>query len=189
MIRAVLVGRGGLAALGTGLGLSTAVSMATVAGQSMYPTFSDEDRVLLERCTPYLGRCRRGDVVVLRSPESNAPCELLTKRIVALEGDWLYPRRGGLLQQVPTGMMWVEGDNAANSNDSNHFGPVPLPLIQSRAVAVVSPHPRLVCRDEGSSSRVICSDAASTLQELPRGAVQERLRRARSAANKERIVV
>lgn len=34
---------------------------------------------------------------------------------------------------VPRGHVWLEGDNAANSSDSRHYGPVPQGLIKSRA--------------------------------------------------------
>ncbi len=35
--------------------------------------------------------------------------------------------------QVPPGHVWLQGDNALNSTDSRHYGPVPYALIRGRA--------------------------------------------------------
>ena len=34
--------------------------------------------------------------------------------------------------QVPKGHVWLQGDNAINSTDSRHYGPVPYALLQGR---------------------------------------------------------
>ena len=34
--------------------------------------------------------------------------------------------------QVPKGHVWLQGDNAYNSTDSRHYGPVPYALIQGK---------------------------------------------------------
>ena len=44
--------------------------------------------------------------------------------------------------RVPKGHCWIEGDNHRKSIDSNEFGPVPLGLIQSKAVGVLWPRDR-----------------------------------------------
>lgn len=44
---------------------------------------------------------------------------------------------------VPRGHVWLEGDNAANSSDSRHYGPIPQGLIKSRAVCRLWPPNRL----------------------------------------------
>jgi hypothetical protein len=36
------------------------------------------------------------------------------------------------LCQVPKGHVWLQGDNAYNSTDSRHYGPVPYALIQGK---------------------------------------------------------
>ena len=61
------------------------------------------------------------------------------------------------VSQVPAGHVWVEGDNAANSNDSNHFGAVPTGLVVARVRAKLWP-PReigLVRREEPDAKRVL----------------------------------
>jgi signal peptidase I len=36
------------------------------------------------------------------------------------------------LCQVPKGHVWLQGDNAYNSTDSRHYGPIPYALIQGK---------------------------------------------------------
>ncbi|KAE8899709.1 hypothetical protein PF005_g4444 [Phytophthora fragariae] len=120
------------------------VSLASVKGRSMQPALNDgltqedvRDRVLLDKFSVQMRhRYRRGDVVVLESPE--AAGEYLIKRLVALGGDELRDRNGRI-HVVPVGKCWVEGDNSTFSDDSDVFGPVPLALIDSRVLAVVWP--------------------------------------------------
>ncbi|KAL3931417.1 MAG: hypothetical protein SGPRY_001134 [Prymnesium sp.] len=70
-------------------------TVSCVSGRSMQPTFNprwpeSSDVVVIDKLSARRRRFSRGDVVVLRSPR--APSELLTKRIVGLEGDWVYKR-------------------------------------------------------------------------------------------------
>jgi len=67
------------------------------------------DLVFLDRLSARLNLISRGDVVVLRSPDDDA---LITKRVVAMGGDTVRHREhGSRLVRVPTGRVWVEGDN------------------------------------------------------------------------------
>ena len=43
---------------------------------------------------------------------------------------------------IPSGHCWIEGDNHSDSVDSNDFGPLPLGLVRSKALAVVWPKER-----------------------------------------------
>ncbi len=79
------------------------VSIKAVSGRSMQPTFNargsdHHDFVLLDKWSARSHAYERGDVVVLRSPAE--PGELLTKRIVGIQGDWVYKRTGsyGIVQ-------------------------------------------------------------------------------------------
>jgi len=108
-------------------------------------------------------RWRAGDVVVLRSPER--PGELLVKRIVGLQGDWISvpncngfqisrqgPARevqardvqggGSRKLKLPPGHCWVEGDAKSSSDDSRAFGVVPISCIEGKATYVVWPPTR-----------------------------------------------
>ncbi|KZT53312.1 LexA/Signal peptidase [Calocera cornea HHB12733] len=121
-------------------------SLIKVRGNSMQPTFNPDpgfgkDIVLGNR---YVGRTeptqlRRGDVVTLRDP--TIPDLLITKRILALEGDVVrtLPPYPDTYVTIPPFHAWVEGDEPFRSSDSNHFGPVSLALVDSRVEAVVWP--------------------------------------------------
>lgn len=57
-----------------------------------------------------------------RSPTD--PKSIITKRVLALPGDTIKPLRKKDPVAVPEGHVWVEGDEAFHSRDSNAFGPV-----------------------------------------------------------------
>jgi signal peptidase I len=109
-----------------------------VVGASMLPTLRHYERVLALR-RPYGRPVRHGDLVVYRLParafghsvadvvETALP--LVVKRAVALGGD---PAPGG--GTVPPRYVFVVGDNP-ESNDSRHYGPVPLTCVVGRVVA------------------------------------------------------
>ena len=99
-----------------------------VAGSSMLPTFADGDWLLL-RIVRDGTAIAAGDVVLVERPDRAGL--LLLKRAVRRTADgW-----------------WVEGDNAAASDDSRLFGPVPDRLVLGRVVARYHPEPRLLRRD------------------------------------------
>jgi len=144
---------------------SNELSTAKVAGSSMSPTFQTATTILVKQ----LNAVERGDVVVLRSPEPGCEAQLLTKRVVAVGGDWLYSRNGRLVR-VPTRHVWVEGDNAANSNDSTHYGAVPHSNLAGTVVAKIWPPAQagaVADRKGECNSRVIPSHAASRLRSRP----------------------
>jgi signal peptidase I len=90
-----------------------------VAGDSMEPTLRSGEWWLARRTH----RVAVGDVVVVRQPEQG---DLLTvKRITRREGS----------------RWWVEGDNAAHSRDSRHYGLVDQEAIVGRLVVRYRPLP------------------------------------------------
>jgi len=98
-----------------------------VAGESMTPTLADGDWLWCRRLDGSRG-VRAGDVVVLERPDR--PGLLLVKRVVRREPDgW-----------------WVEGDNAAASDDSRLFGSVPDERLVARVVLRYAPRPGLMRR-------------------------------------------
>ena len=77
-----------------------------VAGESMTPSVSPEERVVVNKTAYRSAQPRAGDLVVVRDPRR--PGRLLLKRIGGpADGGWL-----------------VLGDNPDASTDSRAFGPV-----------------------------------------------------------------
>ena len=81
---------------------------------------------------------------------------LIVKRIVGLPGDVLLTR-DGRREAVPVGAVFLEGDNALNSNDSNNFGALPAESIHARARLRIWPPSKVgaVERVEPSASRLV----------------------------------
>ncbi|KAI9447842.1 peptidase S24/S26A/S26B/S26C [Lactarius indigo] len=124
-------------------------TIRAVTGDSMQPTLNPDlsrprDVALFNRWSIVMKRrYERGDVVAFRSPQEHG--KLLVKRLVALPGDKVktLPPYADVEVVVPEGHGWLEGDASFNSEDSNHFGPVPLALIDSKLTYVVWPPKRL----------------------------------------------
>jgi signal peptidase I len=123
------------------VGARRCLLVVRVVGASMLPTLRPGERVLAVRrgCGR---RLRRGDLVVFQVPAAAvagsegfppdvlaAVLPLVVKRAVALAGD---PALGS--GTVPPGYVFVVGDHS-ESNDSRHYGPVPLSRVVGRVVA------------------------------------------------------
>ncbi|KAI8084947.1 mitochondrial inner membrane protease subunit 2 [Halteromyces radiatus] len=121
-------------------------SYATVEGRSMQPTFNPDtnmlqrDIVLLNKWAATDHEFSRGEIVTLISPTE--PKRIITKRIIALQGDTVKPLRSDKLVRVPRGHCWVEGDEAFHSKDSNSFGTVPIALINAKVTRILWPPSR-----------------------------------------------
>jgi signal peptidase I len=133
-------------------------SSAVVSGESMLPTLSNGDYLLITHGASGL---QRGDVVVTKVQESSGPVELV-KRVIALPGDTVEirgdvafvngeaePQRGQVVLPqasvsrlpivIPPGTVYVMGDNRPISEDSRYLGPIPISGIKGRAVFVFAP--------------------------------------------------
>lgn len=120
-----------------------------ITGLSMAPTFNPgtetttNDVALVQKFdVKSPSSLVRGDVIMFRSP--NDPEKLLTKRVVGLQGDIIltktpYPRSQAV---IPRNHLWVEGDNAFHSIDSNNFGPISQSLVIGKVVCVIWPPSR-----------------------------------------------
>jgi signal peptidase I len=118
------------------------ISIVTVSGLSMLPTYVAGDRLLVRRAS--IDRLQVGQVVVFEQPDASggwaAPARSpgagrgwMIKRVAALPGDrwpaisWPLeqPSGGHDRGRVPADRLVVTGDNPAVSYDSRKFGYVP----------------------------------------------------------------
>ncbi|MBI5707751.1 MAG: signal peptidase I [Armatimonadetes bacterium] len=112
-----------------------------VSGHSMEPTYHAGDRLLASKAYWLIGAIKRKDIVVLRDPVDSKG--YIIKRVLALAGEVVdYENLGSdwKLSQgdytVPTGEIYVIGDNRAVSEDSRKFGSVPVSSVIGKIVYI-----------------------------------------------------
>lgn len=153
------------------VGIKTFVVQAfKIPSESMEPTLMPGDRVVVNKLSYRAHEVNRGDIVVFHRPERapagpNAP-EQLIKRVIGLPGDTITTRDEQIVINgkdlvepylpedtptfdldnpitVPSGQVWVMGDNRLHSGDSRYFGPIEIDSIIGRAFFKIWPPGRL----------------------------------------------
>jgi len=138
------------------------VGSFVIVGDSMNPTLSDGERVLVSRMAYRDGGPERGDVIVFRYPLD--PGQDFVKRVVGLPGETVEMREGRVFvngvcleetypvkadrsafppTRVPDGELFVLGDNRRVSEDSRSFGFVPLDCVRGKVLLVYWPPHRV----------------------------------------------
>lgn len=134
-----------------------------IPSESMFPTLTENDRVLVNKLSYDLHEVNRGDLVVFERPpnEPDSAVKDLIKRVVALEGETVEERDGVIhidgepldepylepgvesrnvtRMVVPEDHVFVMGDNRGSSRDSRFFGAIDTDLIVGRAFVKVWP--------------------------------------------------
>jgi signal peptidase I len=178
-------------ALGLALGIQAfLVKPFRIPSESMVPTLNVGQRVLVDRVSTRFGEPDRGDVMVFKPPTGadddvcgveppprGGACPRPTKersdtnfikRVVAIEGDRLSIRRGGVILNgkpqsepftrpdagcgicnlprtitIPKDHVFMMGDNRGESDDSRQWGPVPEDWMIGKAFVTYWPPNRV----------------------------------------------
>jgi len=140
------------------------ITTSAVSGPSMYPTLHENDVLLIRRGYPDPAR---GDIVLIgrEITDSSGPRPGLIKRVIAIPGDSVSVDTGRAFvdgqaepdaytvilssedlsfreQTLAQGSIFVLGDNRPISRDSRIFGPVQIPQVDGRAIAIIWPPDR-----------------------------------------------
>lgn len=130
-----------------------------VSGNSMVPTYKDEDYLITEKVGYRFGSPQRGDVIILKNPRDES--QDFIKRIIALPGDTIRIENNTIFVNnqaiseayLPTGtktkagsfltegstikagsnQYFVLGDNREHSSDSREWGAVTKEEIVGKA--------------------------------------------------------
>ncbi len=130
------------------------VEPATVRGDSMAPTLRPGEHLAIDKLTYRFRAPRVGELVIAHNPSGGGT---IVKRVVAVGGDSVGIEDGILVRNgrrvvedytskdgmdgyfhgpdaVPSGFVFLLGDNRATSVDSRSFGPVSIDAIEGRVV-------------------------------------------------------
>ncbi|KKU58966.1 MAG: Signal peptidase I [Parcubacteria group bacterium GW2011_GWA2_47_12] len=111
-----------------------------VSGDSMVPSFHNNDYLIVDELSYRFREPAQGDVVIFRSPVE--PSKYLIKRVIGLPGETVefsFPEKLSAVQGLTNsvilkdGEYFVEGDNRNESFDSRYWGPLPRANIKGRA--------------------------------------------------------
>jgi signal peptidase I len=110
-----------------------------VSGSSMLPTYKNGRRLLASRAYWLVGPIRDKDIVVIKG---DGPSDYIIKRVYKMGGEVVdfanVPEQWTIAMGefvVPTGNVYVLGDNREVSEDSRKFGPVPVDRILGKIVS------------------------------------------------------
>lgn len=130
-----------------------------VSGNSMFPTFHNNDYIITEDVSYKFAVPKKGDVIVFHNPKNEA--DDFIKRVMALPGDTIqiqnntvfvngqpvneyylkpdvitYPGQyltEGKIVKVQPGEYFAFGDNREHSSDSREWGPIPKKELIGKA--------------------------------------------------------
>ncbi len=134
-----------------------------VDGESMHPTFTNNDYLIIDQISYHVTDPKRGDVIVFRYPDH--PSTFYIKRIIGLPGETVRVVDGSVAITTATGEeisfaepyvvnddatytrdmrlgegeYYVMGDNRPKSSDSRIWGALPRENIVGRALVRVLP--------------------------------------------------
>jgi signal peptidase I len=139
------------------------VDFVRVDGPSMEPTLYTGERLVINRFIYRFEQPHRGQIIICHFPDENG---LFVKRVIATAGETVRVKDGVVYVNdqplsedyimeppfedfeaytVPTGTVFVMGDNRNDSMDSRkpYVGPIPLKGVLGPAMAIVWPFNRM----------------------------------------------
>jgi signal peptidase I len=139
------------------VGINAVSARIRVDGESMVPTLTSGEYVIVSRLSYRIGTPQRGDIIVFHFPRD--PKEEYIKRVIGLPGDEVQVMNGQVYingqplnesyldvkmnytgtWRVPAGQLFVLGDNRNNSSDSHDWGTVPMDYVVGKAILVYWP--------------------------------------------------
>jgi len=140
-------------------GINAISARVRVDGFSMVPTLQDGEYILVSKLSYKTGVPARGDIIVFSLPTDQR--QDLIKRVIGLPGETVNIQNGtisingNMLTEtyiaqeplyngewtVPTGQLFVLGDNRNNSKDSHQWGLLPMENIIGKAIIIYWPPP------------------------------------------------
>jgi len=138
-------------------GINALSARVRVDGFSMIPTLQNGEYILVNKLAYKIGQPHRGDIIVFRLPGDET--QDLIKRVIGLPGDTVKVSDGVVtingekLQEpyiaqsplyfgewtIPSGNLFVLGDNRNDSRDSHQWGMLPLENIIGKSVVIYWP--------------------------------------------------
>lgn len=113
-----------------------------VKGESMEPTFSSGQRLLVSKAYWLVGPIKKNDIVVVDSKEH----EYVIKRVYAMEGEavdlynvpdtWSLTNLAEGEYRVPPNKLYILGDNRPVSEDSRVYGPIDAKQVLGKVIVV-----------------------------------------------------
>lgn len=140
---------------------ATFIQAYYIPSGSMLETLQIKDHLIANRAAYWFSPIRRGDIVIFKYPYDNRD---FIKRVIGLPGDKIEITDGQLYRNgkkinepylreemyfdfspyiVPKGNLFVCGDNRNNSDDSRHWGPLPIKNMKAKALLIYWPPKRI----------------------------------------------
>jgi len=117
---------------------------AQIDGKSMDPALNDQNEWVFVNLWAYRKEpIQRGGIVTFVSHRD--PANHVIKRVIGLEGDIVYNEKYEKSKapvKIPSGHLWVEGDNFNVSRDSIKYGPINVGLVFGKATHILWPYGR-----------------------------------------------